>query len=391
MRSLLRVALCGTVISLSAGALAQTPAEIFKEMDSRKRASLEGIDSYSEMKTMMGMCTLEHFEKETTASADGRGTVEYMRLVPISEVLERRSPDSPIAQASAQDLNNAANELRAVGPDLDREIQAEMGKVGLPGGLGHMLMNPPPGKPWLSPKPGDLMSNYAMMLDGVAAGKRENARIAAEAKTEAQTDPLAAAAERTRVVGREQLRDRPAIHLVAENLGYTQAVEGSQFTLDKLHLWVDAERYVPLKMQMEGAAVEGSQTRKLRIERENMAYRKVDGCLAMYEPQRSVMRIAGILSRKEQADMEEAQQKLAQMESQLAALPPAQHDLIMRRMGPQLEMLKNMAAGNGIEMVSLTVGMRCNADLPSVEEYMQTAPGVSQGACIGFVGEAASP
>ncbi len=386
MRALLKVALCGTVVTLSAGAIAQTPAEIFQEMDSRKRASLEGIDNLSEMKTQLGMCTLEHFEKESTASADGRGTVEYLRLVPITEVMERGSPGSPLTQATPQQLEAAAIDLRAIGPGLDREMEAELQKTGLPGGLGNLLMNPPPGKPWLSPKPGDMMSNYATMLDGVAAGKRQNARDAAAAQTEAQTDPLAAAADRTRVVGREMLRDRPAIHLVAENLGYTQAADGGQFTLDTLHLWVDEEHYVPLKMQMEGVAAQGGQTRPLRIERENMAYRTVEGCGSMYEPQRSVMRIAGILSPKEQKQMDEAQGKLAEMKLQLAKMPQAQRDMIMRQMGPQLKMFESMAAGNGIEVVSLTVGMRCNADVPTMQEYMQTVPGASQATCIGFVG-----
>jgi hypothetical protein len=387
MRSLFTVALCGITAALSLGAIAQTPAEIFKEMDSRKRASFQGINNYSEMKTMMGLCTVEHFEKASTPSADGRGTVEYMRLVPITEVMERRSPNSAMAQASPQDLKAAARDLRAAGADADRAMQTEMQKANLPGGLSDLLMNPPPGQPWLSPRPGDMMDNYAMMLEGAAAGKQENARIAAAAAAEAQSDPLARVADRTRIVGRETLQDRPAIHLVAEDLGYTQAAEGTQFTLDTLHLWVDAERYVPLKMQMDGAATEGGQTRKLRIERENMGYRTVDGCRSMYEPQRSVMRIAGVLSPQEQAQMDEARQKMGQMEAQLASLPQAQRDMIMRQMGPQLEMFKNMAAGNGIEVVSLTVGMRCNAGLPNEKEYMQTVPGVSQAACIGFVGE----
>ena len=384
MRSLLRVALCGTVVCLSSGAIAQTPAEIFKEMDSRKRASLKNVDNVSEMKTVMGMCTLEYFEKDSTASEDGRGTVEYLRLVPLTEVLERRSPDSAMSQASPADLDEAARQLRAKGPEIDRAVESEMSKVGLPGDLSSMLMNPPPDQPWLSPKPGDMMSNYALMLEGAANGKRQNARNAAAAEIEAQTDPLAAVADRTRLVGRETIIDRPAFHLVAENLDYTQVADGSEFKLDTLHLWVDTEHYVPLKMQMEGTASQGGQSRPLRIERENTAYRQVDGCGTMYEPQRSVMRIAGILGPKEQADMQKAQQQLAQMESQLANLPQAQRDMIMRQMGPQMEMFKNMAAGNGIEVVSLTVGMRCNAELPKVQEYIQTVPGISQAACVGF-------
>ena len=384
MRSLLRVALCGTAVSLSGVAPAQTPAEVFAEMDSRKRASFNGIDNYSEMKTTMGLCTLEHFEKESTDSVDGRGTVEYMRLVPISEVAERSAPDSPFSQASPADLDHAAAVLRQQGGAVDLAMQSEMQDVGLPGGLPSLLMNPPPGQPWLSPKPGDMMGNYATMLEAAAEGKRDNARLEAAAEAEAQANPLAAIAELTSIVGRETVIGRPAIHLAAEGLDYELPSEDQEFVIDTLHLWVDAEHYVPLKMQMDGVARDGREARQMRIEREDMAYRAVSGCGSMYEPQRSVMRISGILNAQEQAEMAEAQQKLAEFETQMASMPQAQRDMIMRQMGPQMELMRNMASGQGIEVVSLTVGMRCNAGPPTNEEYMQTVPGVSQAACIGF-------
>jgi len=52
------------IYSLTAAAAAQTPAEIFQKMDSDRRARLAGIDEYSQMTTTLGMCTLEHFEKD---------------------------------------------------------------------------------------------------------------------------------------------------------------------------------------------------------------------------------------------------------------------------------------------------------------------------------------
>lgn len=83
MRPAIIVSLCSTILLFSAGASAETPLEIFQKMADTKRASYEGIQNYSEMKTSLGMCSIQHYEKETTQSADG-GTVEYMRLVPIS-------------------------------------------------------------------------------------------------------------------------------------------------------------------------------------------------------------------------------------------------------------------------------------------------------------------
>jgi hypothetical protein len=384
VKSLSNAVLFGFLFSLSAGATAQTPTEIFQEMDARKRASFSGVDNFSVMKTTMGMCSLEYFEKATTTSEDGRGAVEYMRLVPISEVGRRRSPDSAMANASPEELDYAADQLEAQGPAMDQQVRNELQSAGLPGGLGYLLTNPPSDKPWLSPMPGDMMSNYALMLRGAAEGKRQEARQNAQAETEAKVDPLADVASRTRVVGRETYNNRPAIRLITEDVNQTQVTNGQEFTLKTLHLWVDEEKYVPLKMQIEGVARDGGETRDLKIVREDMAYRTVPGCGSMYEPGRSVMSIAGILNAEEEAQMLEAQAQLAEFETQMASMPPAQKDMIMRQMGPQMEMFKNMAAGNGIEVVSLVTGMRCNAGLPTEKEYMQTVPGVSASSCIGF-------
>jgi hypothetical protein len=307
-----------------------------------------------------------------------------MRLVSIGEVAARKNPDSAFAQATPGQLDNAAKKLREVGPDLDRAINEEAHKAGIPGALMMMVNNPPSDEPWLAAMPGDMMANYAMMLEAAADAKREEKKEKERAEAEAKTNPLAAAAEQTRIVGNETVIDRPAIHLVADDLNHTQGANGQQFTMNTMHLWVDAEHYVPLKMQIDGVATEGGESRALRIEREDMAYRSVAGCGSMYEPQRTVMRMSGILSAEEQAQLVEAQAQLAEFETQLASMPASQRDMIMRQMGPQMEMLKSMAAGQGIEVVSLVVGMRCNGGLPSDEEYMQTAPGISAGACIGF-------
>ena len=99
------------------------------------------------------------------------------------------------------------------------------------------------------------------------------------------------------------------------------------------------------------------------------------------------MRITGVLSPKEEAQMEQARQKLADFKKQLAAMPENQQAMIRSQMGPQMEMMEKMASGGGIEVVSLSVGLRCNAGLPTRQEYMQTVPGLSQAACVGFAGD----
>ena len=382
MQIIIKAAFFTAACLVSAGVAAQSPAEIFSEMDSRKRASLNGVQNYTQLKSMMGLCAVEYYEKESTQSVDGRGTVDYMRLVPISEISARRSPDSAIANMSPEEMEMAADQLRAQGPAMESAMREEMASAGLPGGIGNMLMNPPPNEPWLSANPNDMMGMYGTMLDAAAQGKRQDAAREAEARTEAQSDQLARVADQTRVVGRETFAGREAIVMVADGLNHTQSSDdGQEFTIQKMTLWVDANEYLPLKMRMDGIATEGGETRELRIEREDTDYRTVPGCNAMNEPFRTVMRVAGILNEEQQAQMVEAQAQLEQMDSQLASLPASQRDMIMRQMGPQMEMLRGLAAGEGIEIVSEISEMRCNAGLPETEEYFAMMPGSAATGC----------
>lgn len=381
MQTLMKAALLSTACLFSAGVAAQSPADIFAEMDSRKRASLAGVQNYTQLKSMMGICALEHYEKASTQSVDGRGTIEYMRLVPLSEIETRRSPDSPMANMSAEEMEAVADQLRSQGPAMESAMREEMQSAGMPGGIGQMLMNPPPNEPWLSANPNDMMGMYGTMLDAAAQGKRQNAAQAADARTEAQTDQLARIAAQTRIVGRETFNGREAILMVADDLNHTQVSDGQEFTIQKMTLWVDANAYLPLKMRMDGIAREGGETRELRIEREDMDYRTVPGCASMNEPFRTVMRVAGILNAEQQAEMVEAQAQLEQMDSQLASLPASQRDMIMRQMGPQMEMLRGLASGKGIEIVSEVTEMRCNTGLPSHAEYAAMMPGSGASGC----------
>lgn len=384
-----RVTFVVVAMGLSAGAYAQSAAEIFAEMDSRNRASIAEIRDMTRLKAIAGVCTFEYFEKETTTSTDGRGEIEYMRLVPISEVTERNSADSTMASMSPAELDAAAGTMRSAGAQMGAAFRSETAGVGLPGGLGPMLMNPPDDRPWLSPDPEDMGSMYAMMFEGAAESKRMDAAERLRAEQEAETDPYAAVASRTRVTGQETINGRSALKLITEDMNNRQSTEGGEFTLQTMHLWVDAERYVPLKFQVDGVAIQNGESRDITIGREDLDFQTYPGCGSMLEPSKSIMRMAGVMSPEEQEQMAEAGAKMAEFEQQLASMPASQREMIMRQMGPQLEMMRTMAAGNGIEVVSELKAMRCNTGTPSDNEYMVTLP-VNLGAgCSAFQSAAA--
>lgn len=362
------------IFSMSTSAFAQTPAEIFAEMDSRKRASIAEIHDMSRLKSVVGMCTFEYFEKETTTASDGRGNVEYMRLVPITEVAERNSSDSAMANMSAAELDAAAATMESAGSQMSAAFKSEAAGTDLPGGIVPMLMNPPPNEPWLSADPEDMGGMYATMFRGAAAGKRQDAAEQLRAEQEAKNDPYAAVASQTRVTGRETINGRSAFKLITEDINNRQVTDGGEFILQTMHLWVDADRYVPLKFQVDGIATQDGESREISIGREDLDFKSYPGCGSMQEPSRSIMSMAGILSPEEEAQMAEASAQMAEFEQQLASMPTAQKEMIMRQMGPQLEMMRNMAAGNGVEVVTELKAMRCNTGTPADSEYLVTLP-----------------
>lgn len=384
MQSLVTAISGSIALLVSMNALAQTPAEIFQQVDQRQRGRLAGIQNYTLKKSTIGLCSLEHFQKETAQSLDGRGAIEYMRMMSLVEVSESHAAQQGMPILSANDYDRLASLMPGIGDTMEREMRREASGLQLPGGIMTQLLSSPSDKPWLSANPSDIMGMYATMFEAAADGKREVVRQQQEAEQEARTDPMAALANNTHLARREIIRQREAFVLVSDGFDFVQQVDGEQFTLNKMTLWVDTDDYIPLKMSFEGVAVSNGQSRQLKIEREDMEHRKPAGCGSFIQPFRTVMRIAGIMTPDEQTQMTEAQQQMIEMRAQIDSMPPEQKAMIMRRMGPQIEMMESMAAGNGVELVSQVVAMRCNAGIPTQTEYMETLPGNMLAGCGPF-------
>ena len=83
------------------------------------------------------------------------------------------------------------------------------------------------------------------------------------------------------------------------------------------------------------------------------------------------MTVSGMMTAEQEAQMREAQLQMAEMDKQLQQMPPAQRDMVMRQMGPQMKMMKTMAAGGGMEVVSNIVELKCNVPMPSPQDMAQ--------------------
>ncbi|MGB5410099.1 MAG: peptidoglycan-binding domain-containing protein [Woeseiaceae bacterium] len=376
----------------AASSLAQTKDEVFEGLIDTEQAGYASVENYLLKTETMGMSTVEYYEKTSSFEMNGK-TYYVMSNVPLDEMSERQSADSPMSQASPEQLREAAETIKWAGEQAQGEFERELQESGvgsLGGGmLGTMIANPPPGKPWLSANPRDTTSMYATMLNAAADRKEQRAGEDPEADTRAGVDATQRFMDATVLLDERRTIDgRPALGLFANNLNYTDGSDGSEVTINSVTMWVDAERYVPLRLVMEGDMRAEGETRPISIERDDMDYQSPAGCGELYKPMRSVMRIGGMMTPEQQAQMKEAQAQMAQFEQQMAQMPEGQRAMIMRQMGPQMEAMKKMVSGGGFEVENKVTEMRCNTGVPGAMELAMTTFG---GAVTGAAGNTAGP
>jgi hypothetical protein len=360
------------LVAAPAAALAQS-TDIdawFERMLAKKNAGYEGVSDMTRKTETMGTSTFEYYEKTSAIELDNGQTVYVMRMVPPSEMAERQSAGNGMSSATPGELQRAANAIELAGMQMEQGMQSEMSSTGVPGGIGTMLMNPPPDQPWLSANPRDMTSMYATML---RAGAQAKIEMAAE-KANAGADYARNAQrikERTKFLGYSEFRGRRVGELGADNLGFSESSGSQQVSCDSMRMLVDAEEHVPLLFKMNCTVTEGRETRQMSIEREDRDFRKVAGCGDLYEPFSSVMRIGGAMTPEQEAELAQASKQLKEFEAQMASMPAAQRQMMESMMGPQLEMIRNMASGGGVEIEQKTLELRCNTGMPDPMEVSQ--------------------
>ena len=360
------------LVTAPAAALAQSTDvdDWFERMLAKKNAGYEGVQDMTRKTEMMGTSTFEYYEKTSAIELDNGQTVYVMRMVPPSEIAERQSGGSAMSNATPGELLRAADTIEQAGIQMEQGMKSEMSSTGVPGGLGTMLMNPPPDQPWLSANPRDMTSMYAVMLRGAAQGKIEMGAEQASAEADYARNAQQIK-ELTEFMGYSDFKGRRVGELGADNLDFSETSGSQQVTCNSMRMLVDAEQYVPLLFTMDCTVTDGRETRQMSIEREDRDFRNVPGCGDMYEPFSSVMRIGGAMTPEEEAQLAEASKQLEEFEAQMAGMPASQRQMMESMMGPQLEMIRNMAAGGGIEMEQKTLELRCNTGLPDPMEVSQ--------------------
>lgn len=383
---------CTIFLLLPVSTLAQTKDDVFEGLVDTEQAGYASVENYLVKTETMGKSTVEYYEKTSSFEKDGK-TYYVMSGVPLDEMAERQSASNAFSEASPEQLRDAALNVKLAGEQAQGEFEKELrnsGIGGLGGGmLGTMIANPPRGKPWLSANPRDTTNMYAMMLNAAATRKEQRAAEDPESDARSGVDATERFKDATVLLDERRTIDgRPALGLYANNLDYTDGSGDSQTTINSMTMWVDAERYVPLRLIMEGDMRADGETRPISIERDDMDYQSAAGCGQLYKPMRSIMRIGGMMTPEQQEQMKEAQVQMAQFDKQMAQMPESQRAMVMRQMGPQMEMMKKMVSGGGLEVESRVIEMRCNTGIPDAMELAMTTFG---GGMTGLAGVMPGP
>ena len=159
-------------------------------------------------------------------------------------------------------------------------------------------------------------------------------------------------ADNAKLVGTESIDGKETYHLVATDLNRTQEYsEGNSFTIQTINVWIDTDMYVPLKMTMDGIMSTDGMPRPVTMEKLDQDYRNVPGS-KMYESYKQIMLMNGVMSDTEREQMEQAREQLADLDQQLLEMPQSQRDMMMNMMGEQIEMMRKLAAGDGLEIIT---------------------------------------
>jgi hypothetical protein len=267
---------------------------------------------------------------------------------------------------SSSDLRTFSAATREVGDGLSREMKNAGFPSSLLGSAGQ--------DPWVSTDPSVMMGAQADFLSS-AADAQDAQRAEREASVREASKNAAEVAELSRrlhVVGPATVDGHAVHHLRADQLQRRfTGDDGSVMVVDTIELWVDERECVPRKLEMKGTVTSEGQTRPMTIERRDGDYRKVPGS-KMYEPFRQVMSMKGAMTAEQERELRDAQVELQKMEKQLAEMPPAQRQMIEQQMGPQLQMMKRMAAGGGLEIVTEVHAIVVNPD-PAALQALQTS------------------
>ena len=296
--------------AMPAAAASTTAPELLDAMLDAQQERAEGVSDYAMDLTLMNQPSTQYYERTPIEASRGR-SLEMFRLVPFAEVQLRLQDEGGLSK---------------------KDARARAGATELPSGV----------------------------LSGMATG-------------DVDIDYTESLAERAEIVRQESLDGRNAHVVRADGLELRQAVDGQEYDVRSITLWVDAQDLVTLKMRMDGFITQDGESRQMFIERLDRDYRNVPGS-RMIMPYKTILRMGGMMTAEQQAEMEEASKQLADLERQMASMPPDQRQMMESMMGPQIEMMRKMGDGGVMEFETTVREIRVNQGISGAFAQAGTTP-----------------
>jgi hypothetical protein len=344
-------------IAAPATVAAATASEIFDTAREKQIERWEGVDSYVKTEDVMGQRVTTYYVRTLVETPDGGTETVFLPQPPGEQLVVDTGRDGP-KKMTPEQMEAYADALDMTGDAMSDEIGNHLEEQGLP----RNFLSALGGDPWMSPDPGRMMGGMSAFMRAGAQGQREMAVQQERDKMEAVTS-MADFRDTAKLVGTEELDGRMAYHLRADDIDRVEPMDGGQeFVMQTMSLWLDMKEYVPLKTRMEGVIRKGKQERPAAIEQISADYRFVPDS-RMYESYLQTMKLDGMMSDKQKAEMREAQKQLAEAEAQMAQMPADQRAMMERMMGGQLDAMRKMVAGGGFQLETTVIDIQVNPHL----------------------------
>ncbi|MFK8052932.1 MAG: hypothetical protein AB8F65_08135 [Woeseiaceae bacterium] len=293
---------CATALCLLAGSAHAGSAEaVLQSMIDKQVARWEGIALYSMTQEVMGQSVTNYFQRFQLKLDDGR-VIPSFHPVPSTAFL----------------CSKVASE-----PMTSDEINAYL--RGLGGG------------------------------DGVSADTAANTN----AGSMMMMNDLMQKAE---LIGEASIDGNAVWHVQGDNLNYTEGNAEGSFTIEEFSMWIDQSRLVPLQLHMNGRADTPGEERVMDMKIQMSDYRPVPGT-QMLESFSQAVSVGGALSADEMADVAEAQKQLAELDKQMASMPPAQRKMMEGMMGDQIKVFRELAESGAVKIDMTVSSIVANQDV----------------------------
>lgn len=342
MKKMLSVLAITLSFAIPVSVQAEDAQSILDEMLAKDSARKSGVEFYAVRQKAMGQTVSRYFERTEVQLPDGSST-DAFRSVSSSELKSRSGGQGPALTPAQMEIY--AQGLEQTGAGISTEMEKGLKSAGLPPNMLKSMGSP--SEPWASPDPKTMMGASAGFVRAAGQASAETGKGQEDAQT--LSNQMAEFGQTAKLVGKEKINGKNAFHLRSDDVNQTQVSNGQEFTIQTMHFWVDTAEYVPLKMRMEGTAKMEGQVRDVFVEQLWSDYRTVPGS-EMYESYKQLMRMGGVLTPKEEAQMLEAKQKMAEFEAQMAAMPDSQRKMMESMMGSQMDMMRKMVSGGAFEI-----------------------------------------